>query len=435
MKHNTKHNHDNEFRMSLGEHLEELRARIIRCIIAVALVFLVTWFFKDRIITLIIRPHVLATSSHQINSALKFRSYLEPITAQLKACAIVALILTSPWLLFQMWGFIAPGLYQHERSAAIRIAGASLVCFIAGVGFGYFLFIPLALEFLLSISGPMTQPVLMIGDYLSLFFIMTFALGIAFQTPLVMYQLVKWDIVTVESIQKHRKGAILTGFILAAVLTPPDPMTQIMMALPLIAFYDLGALAAAPSRTAMWDFSKFAGIICLIGALSLGYYYYLPIGRISPTNAHLQLSGKRIDSDATGRLYRGQKCTIPSEGQARLSLGTDTHILLAGPANLRANGSHTFSLTDGKLFIRNQDGAEVEIRTPTARVIVKPGKTQISVNPDSGLNIQVLNGEVEVRRDGETSRIPAGRTATFQTAGTPLKNPEQIEQKWEQPKE
>ncbi len=417
--------------MSLGEHLEELRTRIIRCIIAVVVVFVATWFFKEHILTLVIRPHVLATRSRQIDSALKFRSYLEPITAQLKACAIVALIVTSPWLILQMWGFIAPGLYKHERSAAIRIAGVSLLCFGAGVAFGYFLFIPMALEFLLSLSGPTTQPVLMIGDYLSLFFIMTFALGLAFQTPLVMYQLVKWDIVSVKTIQKHRKGAILTGFILGAVLTPPDPMTQLMMALPLIAFYDLGALAAAPSRTALWDFGKFAGAIGLIGALVVGYYFYWPVGKITASTGHLQVSGKRIDPDKTGRLYRGAQCIIPDTTRGRISLGPHTHILLAGPADLRANGSHTFSLTRGQLFVRNEEGAEVEIRTPTARVVMKPGTTQLSADPKSGLNVQVLEGEAEVRHSGNTSRIPAGRTATFQTAGQPLEDPEQIEQKWE----
>ncbi|MFW6457282.1 MAG: twin-arginine translocase subunit TatC, partial [Planctomycetota bacterium] len=399
--------------MSLGEHLEELRSRIIRCIAAVVIVFIAAWFFRERILDIIVHPHLVATRSYHIETALKFRSYLEPITAQLKASIIVALIIAAPWLLYQMWGFIVPGLYQHERSALVRIGLVSMLCFSVGVAFGYFLFIPTALKFLLSLSGPTTQPVLMIGDYLSLFFIMTFALGAAFQTPLVMYQLVKWDIVSIEVIQKHRKGAILTAFILAAILTPPDPMTQIMMALPLIAFYDLGALAASPSRAALWDFSKFAGAIGLVVALGLGYYYYSPVGQIRATEGRLELGRHIVEGAGRRSLYRSQQCTLPEDSRAQLTFDAETEILIGGPAQLRVSGSRTISVVNGKIFIRNEDGLEVEVHTPLGRVIVSPGTTQLTFSKDDGLSVQVLRGQAEVQRRGNTSIIPAGRTATF----------------------
>lgn len=422
---------DNGMQMPFGAHIEELRIRILKCVVALVVAFFAVWLFRESILGLIVRPHVVAAESYHINTGLNFSSYLEPIMAQLKACIISALIVVFPWVIFQIWGFVKPGLYAKERSAAVRIGVISVLCFLAGVAFGYFLFIPIALQFLLSLSTPMTRPVLMIGDYLSLFFIMTFALGIVFQTPLIMYQLVKWDIVSVESIQKHRRGAILVAFVLAAVLTPPDPMTQLMMAIPLIAFYDIGALLASPTRKAFLNFAKFAGMVFAVVTVAFLYYYHWPAGHINVSGGTLQLEGRQIDLGTTARVYRGQHCRIASDGLCCFLFGDVTEIMVSGPASIGVMGKGALSVEEGKMFVRNEKGRPVTIHTPIARVIVKPGKTELILLNSSMLKVTVLSGKSEVFHGGSTTTILPGRAKTFESGGAPLLNAAEIEEKWQ----
>ena len=336
--------------MPLGDHLEELRSRILRALIAVGLLFLACWFVREHIMRVLVQPHLQATGAFQLDPSLKFRSYLEPITAQLKACAIVALIVGAPYLLYQMWAFIAPGLYKREQRVLIRLGAFSLLCFGAGIVFGYFVFIPLALRFLLTLSGELTRPVLMVGSYLSMFMLMTVALGLVFQTPLLIYHLVRWDIVTIEAVQKHRKGAILAGFVCAAVFTPPDPFTQLMMAIPLILLYDLGALLAAPTREAFLNFARFAGTVLLIGAVVLGYFFFWPVGGVQARTGPVRLGNRELHTSEAARLRRGQTATVPKESLARFIWGgsNGSTLLLDGPGQLRVRGKGSIGLIRGE---------------------------------------------------------------------------------------
>ncbi len=172
--------------MPLGQHLEELRRRIIVCIVAFAAVFLACWVVRDRLMALLVWPHVRVMRSFELDPALKFQSYMEPVLAQLKACAIAAVALAAPVIIYEIWAFVAPGLFAHERRKAVWLGAACVACFFAGIAFGYFLFIPVALRYLLLLSGPTTEPVLMVGAYLTTFFLLTLALGVAFQTPVVI---------------------------------------------------------------------------------------------------------------------------------------------------------------------------------------------------------------------------------------------------------
>ena len=412
-----------ELAMPLGDHIEELRGRVLRCIVAVGALFVGTWFFRHAILKVLTRPHTLAMQALRLDPKLHYAGHVEFIVAQLKGCLLVAVAAAAPVLLYQMWAFIAPGLYKRERGLIVRLGLVSLLCMAAGVSFGYFLFIPLALSFLVAMAGASAEPTLMIGPYLSLFLLMTLALGVVFQTPLVMYHLVKWNIVSVAAIQEHRKVAILVGFIIGAVFTPPDPFTQIMMAVPLILLYDLGALAAAPSRRAVWNFARFAGTIAAILAAVAAFFVLWPVGQITPRQGQVRLASGAIETGSTASLRRGQMCWLPGEAFARLDFsrsGEGRYLLVAGDSHLQVHGGGAVSLYRGRVLADTaDDGSPIEVRASAARVSIEGGRAELHVPESDTIEVNVLAGIATVRTEGRTAEVTAGRTATFHRGGHP----------------
>jgi len=420
--------------MPLGDHIEELRARVARSLLVVLTAFIAAWVVREPVLAVLVRPHVQATEAFQLESTLKFRTYLEPITAQLKACLIVSLIVTAPFLLYQMWAFVAPGLYRRERHFLLRVGGVSVLCFAAGVTFGYFLFIPIALRFLLAMSGAQTEPVLMIGSYLSLLFVMTFALGVVFQTPLVVYHLVRWGIVEAETIQKHRKAAILTAFVLAAFFTPPDPFTQIMMAVPLIMLYDLGALAASPGRGTFGNFARFAGTIALVVAVIAALFFLWPVGHVQALKGTVQSGQEPLPiGQATwvrrGRVYRAEDAALVRVDFAKGA--PQASVLIAGPARFQVHGAWKMSLYAGRALADNTRHAPLEVRTRPARVTLQSGRAEFICSDPQTLIVNVISGQAEARAEGRITRILAGRSASFHFGGVPREDT-QVEQRWQE---
>lgn len=419
--------------MPLGEHIEELRGRLLKCLLAAALALVVAWFFRDGIMQVLTRPHALVMHAFQLDPSLKFHTYLEPVAAQLKACLVAALLATSPFLLYQMWAFAAPGLFQKERRFVVRLGIVSLACLVAGVAFGYFLFIPLALRFLIALSGPGTEPVLMIGSYLSLLFVLTVALGMVFQTPVIMFYLVRWGIVSVQDVQKHRKLAILAGFVLAAFLTPPDPFTQVIMAVPLIVLYDVGALVAAPGRDTFTSFARFTGTVVVIVLLAGAFFFLWPVARITATKGAVSVAGRVVPAGETAPVRRGQICSVEEGGSARMQFGSRRSapsLLMASGARIQAHGTRSVSIHAGSVLVRKPSGGSpVEIRAVPARATVREGTVELVVPEPNTLVANVLDGELLARVEGRTVRIPAGRTSTFRRGGEPLQI-DDIEERW-----
>jgi len=419
--------------MPLGDHLDELRSRLLRCILALGAAFIGCWFFRELILKVVTRPHRLAMSALELDPALKFRSYLEPILAQLKACLIVGAMLTAPYLLYQAWAFVTPGLFRHERRRVLKMGLASFLCLAAGVCFGYFLFIPLALRFLISLSGAGTEPVLMIGSYLSLFFVMTLALGVAFQTPVVMYFLVRWGVIDVDDIQRQRKVAILAAFVLAAFLTPPDPFTQVTMAVPLILLYDLGALAGAPGRRTLLNFLRFAGSIAAIAAVFAGWFFLWPVGEVSVLRGTASVGSARLQAGQTASVRRGQMCAASGGAAVRLSLGRRKSaplVYLAGGAKVQVHSHARISLYGGRILVSNaRRKARTEIRTPAATAVVNGGEAELSLDESDRLTVTVTAGTASVKSDGQRSTILAGRSASFQRGGRPA-DASEVQRRW-----
>jgi len=410
--------------MPLGEHLEELRSRIIKSIAAVAVAFIGCWIFRETIVEVIKRPHELATIAAEVESTLKFQSYTEPIIAQLKACLIAAAVITAPWLVYQAWAFVAPGLYPTERHKALKMVLPSVICLLAGVAFGYFFAIPMALRFLLRMAGPSTEPVLMIGAYLSLFFLLTLALGVAFQTPVVIFYLVRWNIVQPSTLQENRKIAILVAFVLSAFFTPPDFITQSMMAIPLVLLYDLGVVAGHPSRETAWNFTKFAGLLVIGGGLLAGWFYYWPIGQLVAVRGSVAVDGSTVEQGEASRVRRGQICRVGGDGGARLMLDTGQNapkLLMRGNSRVQVHSSSRVTLLEGKvLAIQPREDSELQVRNAIAKGKLKNGKAELEASPDDYLKMTVYEGSVTATHGKkEPVTIRAGETKTFRRGGEP----------------
>ncbi len=407
--------------MPLGEHLEELRRRLIICLVAVGAAFVLCWKFRHRIWLIVQRPHVLAMQALDLDTLLKYSSHFESFIAQIKTCMAFGLVLVSPVVIYQLWAFIAPGLFPHERRRGVRLAAACLLCLAAGVGFGYFVFLPVALRYLISLSGGWAEPVLMIGSYLSLVFTLTVALAIVFQTPVIIFYLIRWGVLEPAALQRCRKGFVLTAFIVGAILTPPDLVTQLMMAVTLIVLYDLGGLAAAPSRTAFRGFLGFTGAILLAGAVALAWFHLWPVGELAAVRGEVRMNDAVLAAGTAVRLRRGAVCRTGPQGLAEIAPADgEARIHLAPGGRLQVHGATGVSLYAGRCLVRCPGGGPaVSVRTAPARAELAGGRAEFhSPDPDT-LTVTVFEGTAHVSAGGQDLRVAAGRTATFRSGGEP----------------
>lgn len=226
-------------KITFTSHLEELRKRIIICISAVAVGFLASYFFSEQIFTILVKP---LKEELPPDSLLIFTGLPEAFLVYLKLAFFTALFLSSPVILWQVWCFIAPGLYDREKKYVYPFVIFSTLFFVAGVSFGYFIVFPLAFKFFMGYSTELIKPLPSVKEYLSFSCKMLLAFGIVFELPLFVLFLAKIGVVNERMLRSQRKFAILGIFIAAAVLTPPDVVSQILMAFPLIILYEISIL-------------------------------------------------------------------------------------------------------------------------------------------------------------------------------------------------
>jgi sec-independent protein translocase protein TatC len=229
--------------LPVSEHIEELRQRLFKSLIAVIVGFLVAWPFKKRILLFLEKP--LPDSVH---GKLVFLSPPEAFFTALKVSFFAGIVLSLPYVLYQVWKFVEPGLYEHEKRFLLPFMFFSVLFFFLGASFAYFVILPFGLRFLLNFMGDLLVPQITVGNYISFVIQMILAFGFVFLLPVVVWLLSKLGVINYRVLEDNRKFAILIVFIVAAILTPPDAFSQIMMALPLLALYELS----------IWV-SKFAG--------------------------------------------------------------------------------------------------------------------------------------------------------------------------------
>ncbi len=230
-----------EDKLPFTAHLEELRKRLIVCFIAVGVGFALAYAFKEKLFQILTRPLILAM---QEGDKLVFTGLPEAFFSYLKVAFLAGLMLAVPVILYEFWMFVAPGLYRKEKRILLPIVFLSSFFFVGGALFGYFVVFPFGFKFFLSFATDTIRPLPSMREYLSFASKLLLAFGLVFELPLLLTFLSKLGLVSVAFLKKNRKYAILLFFVMAAILTPPDVVTQTMMALPMIVLYEISILGA-----------------------------------------------------------------------------------------------------------------------------------------------------------------------------------------------
>lgn len=230
-----------EKKLPLTSHLQELRKRLILSFIAVGVGFIFCYAFADSIFNILAAPLLKMMPS---GGSLIFISVAEAFFTYMKVAFIAGLILTSPVILYQIWAFVAPGLYRHEKRYVVPFIFLGSFFFALGIFFGYFVAIPIGFKFLLGYATDFIKPMPSMKEYLSFSIKFLLAFGLVFEFPVVLLILAKIGVVDSKKLARQRKYAILLIFIFAAVMTPPDLISQVLVALPLMGLYELSILLA-----------------------------------------------------------------------------------------------------------------------------------------------------------------------------------------------
>ena len=226
-------------------HITELRSRLIHSFIFLFVFFIFCYFFAEYLYGFLVEPYAQAVKNDSIQRRLIFTALQETFLTYLRVAFFASFFVTSPFILIQIWKFIAPGLYDHEKIAIMPYLVITPILFFLGGALVYYLIMPLAIKFFLSFesTGLATNlPIQLeakVNEYLSLVMKLIFAFGLSFQLPVVLSLLARVGVVDSEYLKTRRKYVVVIIFAAAAILTPPDPITQIGLAIPLLILYEL----------------------------------------------------------------------------------------------------------------------------------------------------------------------------------------------------
>ena len=236
---------EDKFEGGFVSHLAELRQRLIHSFIFLIIFFVICYFFSEYIYGFLVDPFAQAVKDDNSNRRLIFTALQETFLTYLKVSFFTAFFVTCPYILMQIWKFVAPGLYKHEKKAIMPYLILTPILFFLGGMLVYYLIMPLAIKFFLSFesTGASTNlPIQLeakVNEYLSLVMKLIFAFGISFQLPVVLSLLARIGVVDSDFLRTRRKYVVVIIFAAAAILTPPDPITQIGLAIPLLILYEL----------------------------------------------------------------------------------------------------------------------------------------------------------------------------------------------------
>jgi sec-independent protein translocase protein TatC len=222
-------------------HLEELRRRLITSAIAIGIGFVLCYFFSERLFQILVMP---LKANMPAGDRLIFTNLPEMFFTYLKTAFLAGAMLVAPVLFYQLWMFIAPGLYQNEKRFAIPFVVCSTFLFVGGSLFGYFVVFPFGFRFFLGFANDYIQALPSVKQYFSFAIKLLLAFGVVFELPVVIFFLARMGLVTPELLRRKRKYAILLTFVMASILTPPDVITQLMMAAPLLILYEISIFIA-----------------------------------------------------------------------------------------------------------------------------------------------------------------------------------------------
>lgn len=226
---------------SFLSHLIELRTRLLRAVAAVFVVFLALVPFANRLYSQLAQPLI---SRLPEGSSMVAIDVITPFFTPLKMAFFSAIFITVPFLLYQAWAFVAPGLYRHERRLAVPLLASATLLFYVGCAFAYFVVLPLVFKFLAASAPEGVKMMTDISHYLDFVLVLFFAFGLCFEVPVATVILVILGVVTPETLRKSRGYVIVGAFAIAAVITPPDALSQILLAVPMVILFEVGLVAA-----------------------------------------------------------------------------------------------------------------------------------------------------------------------------------------------
>ncbi len=236
---------DSDEKQPFLSHLEELRKRLIACAIAVGIGFVGAYFFAEKLFQLLVLPlkQAMPEGDHLI-----FTNLPEMFFTYLKVSFITGILAAAPFIFYEIWMFVAPGLYQKEKKFLIPFVISSTILFVGGALFGYFVVFPFGFKFFISFANDYVKALPSVKQYFSFSIKLLFAFGFVFELPVVAFFLAKIGLITSDLLKKQRKYAVLLTFVMAAILTPPDVITQLMMAGPLLILYEISIIVARIAR-------------------------------------------------------------------------------------------------------------------------------------------------------------------------------------------
>jgi len=232
--------------MTFVAHLEELRIRVMRALWGLIPATAVGWWLKEDMLSLLSRPLVLAWKKlGQAKPSLHYSNIVDPLVIYMQLALVAGVMIASPWIFYQLWAFVSPGLYRREKKLAIPFVLGSTFFFVGGAFFGYMVVFPLGFETFLGMAAPLPNtelqivPTLMIDEYLKFATRMLLAFGVVFEVPVVVLFLAMAGIVTWRQLLAFGRWWVVAASIIAAVLTPPDVLSQLLMLGPLVFLYFL----------------------------------------------------------------------------------------------------------------------------------------------------------------------------------------------------
>jgi len=226
--------------MTFFEHLVELRKRIINSLASIVIGAAIGWVIAPHFVNLMVKPMTKALSNAHLDPKLVYSHPAGYLNLLITCSIYIGIVLASPWVLYQIWQFVAPALYKHERSAITGFLFSTVFLFLMGIAFGYFISLPYVLRFLISFQGPVV-PLINIDEYFDLILLVLLGLGLVFELPILIFFLTLFGIVTPKFLITNFRYALLVITILAAVLTPsPDALSMVLFMLVLVALYFLG---------------------------------------------------------------------------------------------------------------------------------------------------------------------------------------------------
>jgi len=226
---------------TLISHLLELRDRLLRALVAVGIAFLPCVYYSNDLFTFLAQPLIARLPQ---GSNLIATGVMTPFTTPFKLSFFVALMLAMPFVIYQLWAFVAPGLYRHERRFAVPLLISSIILFYVGIAFAYYFVFPVMFEFFVRTTPKGVAMMTDINNYLDFVLTMFFCFGLAFEVPVAVVLLVVMGIVPIDKLKKNRGYVLIGIFILAALLTPPDAISQCSLAIPMYLLYEGGILMA-----------------------------------------------------------------------------------------------------------------------------------------------------------------------------------------------